>query len=88
MSAGAFHTVGLKADGSVVAAGSQSNNQCDIGDWSLPQFVFDKDGDGIADVRNSVFASRMNADTDGNGVDEQDLKILANELGRVIWTAP
>ncbi len=34
VSAGSFHTVGLKADGTVVAVGDNSNGQCDVSDWS------------------------------------------------------
>ena len=34
ISAGSFHTVGLKADGTVVAAGSNYHGECDVQDWS------------------------------------------------------
>ena len=34
ISAGDYHTVGLKADGTVVAVGSNSSHQCDISDWT------------------------------------------------------
>jgi alpha-tubulin suppressor-like RCC1 family protein len=33
ISAGAWHTVGLKADGSVVATGLDSSEQCDVLGW-------------------------------------------------------
>ena len=33
VSAGVYHTVGLKADGTVVAAGSNRNGQCSISNW-------------------------------------------------------
>ncbi len=31
---GAYHTVGLKSDGTVVAAGSKNSGQCDVSDWT------------------------------------------------------
>lgn len=34
IAAGAFHTVGLKADGTVVAVGSNKCGQCDVNGWS------------------------------------------------------
>ncbi len=34
LAAGAFHTVGLKADGTVVAVGRNSNGQCDVSGWT------------------------------------------------------
>jgi len=34
ISAGSEHIVGLKADGTAVAAGSNSSGKCDINDWS------------------------------------------------------
>lgn len=34
VSAGLYHTVGLKADGTVVAAGSNENGRCDVDDWT------------------------------------------------------
>ena len=34
VSAGDWHTVGLRRDGTVVATGDNSAGQCDIGDWS------------------------------------------------------
>ncbi len=33
VAAGYFHTVGLKADGTVVAVGYNKNGQCDVSDW-------------------------------------------------------
>ena len=33
-SAGPFHSVGLKSDGTVVATGDNDNGQCDVGAWS------------------------------------------------------
>jgi alpha-tubulin suppressor-like RCC1 family protein len=33
VAAGGFHTVGLKADGTVVATGDNEYGQCDVGDW-------------------------------------------------------
>ena len=33
VSAGKFHTVGLRADGTVVAAGANANGQCDVKNW-------------------------------------------------------
>ena len=33
ISAGGFHTVGLKPDGTVVAVGTNSDGRCDVGDW-------------------------------------------------------
>ena len=32
--AGRSHTVGLKADGTVVAAGDNGDGQCNVGDWT------------------------------------------------------
>ena len=34
VAAGAMHTVGLKADGTVVVAGDNEYGQCDVGDWA------------------------------------------------------
>ena len=34
ISAGGFHTVGLKADGTVVAVGDNDDGQCDVQDWT------------------------------------------------------
>jgi len=34
VAAGSAHTVGLKADGTVVAIGLNDNGQCDVGDWT------------------------------------------------------
>ena len=34
VSAGEFHTVGLKVDGTVVAVGSNKYGQCDVSDWT------------------------------------------------------
>ena len=31
--AGSYHTVGVTASGRVLAAGDNSNGQCDVGDW-------------------------------------------------------
>jgi len=36
VAAGASHTVGLKADGTVVAVGYSSNGQLDVTEWRLP----------------------------------------------------
>ena len=33
VSAGSSHTLGLKTDGTVVAAGFNANGQCDVSDW-------------------------------------------------------
>jgi uncharacterized repeat protein (TIGR02543 family) len=33
VAAGSYHTVGLKSDGTVVAAGYNSAGQCNVGDW-------------------------------------------------------
>ena len=33
ISAGGRHTVGLKADGTVIAVGDNRLNQCDLSDW-------------------------------------------------------
>ena len=33
VSAGGWHTVGLKADGTVVAVGANGDGQCDVSDW-------------------------------------------------------
>jgi len=35
VSAGEFHTVGLKSDGTVVAAGWNGYGQCDVSGWDL-----------------------------------------------------
>lgn len=35
IAAGAVHTVGLRTDGGVVAAGSNSHGQLEVGAWSL-----------------------------------------------------
>ena len=35
VAAGQEHTVGLKADGTVVAVGNNEDGQCDVGDWDL-----------------------------------------------------
>lgn len=35
IAAGAAHTVGLRADGGVVATGSDSHGQLEVGTWSL-----------------------------------------------------
>jgi alpha-tubulin suppressor-like RCC1 family protein len=35
VAAGEFHTVGLKADGTVVAVGDNSFGQCNVGGWDL-----------------------------------------------------
>ena len=37
--AGAEHTVGLKSDGTVVAAGANENGQCEIGDWTDVAYI-------------------------------------------------
>ena len=34
VSAGHNHTIGLKADGTLVATGSDRNRQCDVSDWT------------------------------------------------------
>jgi hypothetical protein len=34
ISAGGYHTVGLKSDGTVVAVGDNSDGQCDVSDWT------------------------------------------------------
>jgi alpha-tubulin suppressor-like RCC1 family protein len=34
ISSGTDHTVGLKADGTVVAAGNNTYGQCDVSDWT------------------------------------------------------
>ena len=34
VSAGNFHTVGLKVDGTVVAVGRNDDGQCDVGAWN------------------------------------------------------
>ena len=34
VSAGLYHTVGLKADGAVVAVGNNESGQCNVGDWA------------------------------------------------------
>jgi alpha-tubulin suppressor-like RCC1 family protein len=34
-SAGWWHTVGLKSDGTVVAVGDNTYGQCDVGSWDL-----------------------------------------------------
>ena len=34
ISAGSSHTVGLKADGTVVAVGDNRHRQCDVEDWT------------------------------------------------------
>ena len=34
VSAGDYHTVGLKADGTVVAVGYNDNGQCDVDGWT------------------------------------------------------
>jgi alpha-tubulin suppressor-like RCC1 family protein len=35
VAAGGVHTVGLKADGTVVAVGQNTYGQCDVGNWML-----------------------------------------------------
>ena len=35
VSAGSYHTVGLKVDGTVVATGYNKYGQCDVSDWIL-----------------------------------------------------
>ena len=37
--AGVLHTVGLKADGTIVAVGENSDGQCDVGDWTNIQLL-------------------------------------------------
>lgn len=34
MAAGSAHTLGLRADGTVVSAGNNASHQCDVGSWS------------------------------------------------------
>jgi hypothetical protein len=34
VSAGGYHTVGLKADGTVITVGSNYQGQCDVGNWT------------------------------------------------------
>ena len=34
VSAGAYHTVGLKSDGTVVAAGTNQKGECLVSDWT------------------------------------------------------
>ena len=34
MAAGAYHSVGLRSDGTVVATGDNSQNQCDVTTWT------------------------------------------------------
>jgi len=34
ISAGDYHTVGLKSDGTVVAVGNNDYGQCDVSDWT------------------------------------------------------
>lgn len=34
VSAGSGHTVGLKSDGTVVAVGQATEEQCDVSDWN------------------------------------------------------
>ena len=34
VSAGYYHTVGLKADGTVVAVGNNQFSQCDVSEWT------------------------------------------------------
>jgi hypothetical protein len=44
VAAGLSHTVGLKADGTVVATGNNSSGQCNVSDWDLqPNYC----GDGV-----------------------------------------
>ena len=33
LAAGAFHTVGRRTDGTVVAVGMNEDGQCDVGSW-------------------------------------------------------
>jgi alpha-tubulin suppressor-like RCC1 family protein len=35
IAAGFFHTVGIKTDGTVVAVGDNSSEQCNVDDWTL-----------------------------------------------------
>ena len=39
ISAGKFHTVGLKSDGTVVAVGWNKKGQCDVSGWRLFQNI-------------------------------------------------
>ena len=34
VAAGAFHSVGLRSDGTAVATGSNAVGQCDVGEWA------------------------------------------------------
>lgn len=34
INAGWFHMVGLKSDGTVIAAGNSDRGQCDVSDWT------------------------------------------------------
>jgi len=35
VSAGYYHTVGLRSDGTVVAVGNNTYGQCNVGNWDL-----------------------------------------------------
>ncbi|TEU16209.1 MAG: chromosome condensation regulator, partial [Dehalococcoidia bacterium] len=35
VTAGSYHTVGLRANGQVVAVGQNDDGQCDVGGWDL-----------------------------------------------------
>ena len=77
MEAGGNHTVGLKADGTVVAVGKNSFGQCDVDDLDLMPGSADVDGDGDGftenqgdcdDNDNSIYPCAP--ETCGDGIDQ------------------
>lgn len=44
ISANGFHTVGLKADGTVVAVGMNSDGECGVGEWKDIQLLQNYNG--------------------------------------------
>jgi hypothetical protein len=77
ISAGSYHTVGLKSNGTLVAVGMNDDGQTDVGGWNLLVASPDADNDGDGYTENLGDCDDTNAavnpDADeicGDGIDQ------------------